>query len=66
MGRVGFGGSVGFLYTPRLNRSVMTIYGMFGWADFMEDREKKEEVENRKENEWEGCLIERGRGREKW
>ena len=44
----------------------MTIYGMFGWADFMEDREKKEEVENRKENEWEGCLVERGKGREKW
>ena len=32
--------------------------------DFREDGKKR--VENRRENEWEGCLVERGRGREKW
>ena len=37
---------------------------MFGWVDFREDEKKR--VENRRENEWEECLVERGRGREKW
>ena len=38
---------------------------MFGWVDFREDGKKKR-VENMRENGWEGCLDERGRGREKW
>ena len=37
---------------------------MFGWVDFREDGKKR--VENMRENGWEGCLDERGRGREKW
>ena len=37
---------------------------MFGWVDLREDGKKR--VENRRENGWEGCLDERGRGREKW
>ena len=36
---------------------------MFGWVDYREDGEKN--VENMRENEWEGYLVERGRGREK-
>ena len=34
---------------------------MFGWVDFREDGKKKR-VENMRENGWEGCLDERGRG----
>ena len=36
---------------------------MFGWVDLREDGKKR--VENKRENEWEGYLDERGRGREK-
>ena len=39
------------------------ILGMFSWVDFREDGKKR--VENRRENEWEGCLVEKRRGREK-
>ena len=35
---------------------------MFGCVDFREDGKKR--VENRRENGWEGCLDERGKGRE--
>ena len=37
---------------------------MFGWVDLREDGKKR--VENRRENGWEGCFDEGGRGREKW
>ena len=37
---------------------------MFGWVDFRKDGKKR--VENRRENGWEGCFDEGGRGREKW
>ena len=47
------------------DEKLLVPKGMFGWMDFMED-EKKKKVENRRENEWEGCLVERGRRREKW
>ena len=41
--------------------------GMFGWVDFREDeKKKKKKVESMRENKWEGCLVEKGRGREKW
>ena len=33
---------------------------MFGWVDFRKDRKKR--MKNRRENEWKGCLVERGRG----
>ena len=33
---------------------------MFGWVDFRKDRKKR--MKNRRENKWEGCLVERGRG----
>ena len=37
---------------------------MFGLVDFREDENKR--VENRREKEWEGCLVERGWWRERW
>ena len=33
------------------------LQGMFGWDDFREDG--KNIMENMRENEWEGCLVER-------
>ena len=38
---------------------------MFGWVDFKEDGKEKKKVENRRENEWKGYLVEGGGGRKK-
>ena len=40
--------------------------GMFGWVDFRVGEKKKKKMENRRENGWEWCLIERERERKKW
>ena len=40
---------------------------MVGWIlERIEKKKKKKRVENRRENEWKKCLVERRREREKW